>query len=96
MVKKIYICCPSERLDEFDAFSTRYPEIVIVFQQQHTLILLVLWDMATFFKDLGRHYDAINQTEQAQTRYRSAYRLRVVIQSELTHQMQNISDNREQ
>jgi hypothetical protein len=88
MVKRIYVDCPSERLDEFDAFSALYPEKVTVFQQEYALILLVLWDLANFFKDLGRQYEAMNQMEVAQARYRSAYRLRLIIKTELTNQIQ--------
>ena len=94
IVKKNYIHCSEDRLEEFDNFSTCYPGRFTVFQQQDTLILLLLWDLADFLKNLGIQYDAMNQTEKAQTRYRSAHRVRIIIQTELADHQQRTAGNR--
>ncbi len=89
-VRRIYIYCSNNRLNEYDAWSEKYSHIVSVLQHVDTLTRLILWDLSACIVDIGNYYDAEKQTDLSQARYRYAYRLHVIIQGHLNNRIEMI------
>ncbi|CAF3868752.1 unnamed protein product [Rotaria sordida] len=87
-VRNIYIYCPNKSLNEYCVWSERYPNVVSVLQHINTLTHLILWDLSTCIVDIGNYYDNENQKDLAQTRYRYAYRLHIIIRENLNNRRQ--------
>ncbi len=89
-VQRVYIYCSNNRLQEYDRWSERYPNIVSVLQYVHTLIRLILWDLSACIMNIGNFYYNRNEKNLAQARYRYVYRLHVIIQGDLNNRMEMI------
>lgn len=89
-VQSVYIYCSNHRLDEYDQWSKNFPNVVFVLQHFHTLTRLILWQLSACIMNIGERYDKENKNDLAQARYRYAYRLHVIIQSNLNNQIEMI------
>lgn len=89
-VRKLFIYCSNNRLDEYDIWSKKHADIVSVLQHFHTLTQLILWELSACIVIIGENYDRENETTLAQTRYRYAYRLHVIIKKDLDKQREII------
>jgi hypothetical protein len=89
-VRRVYIYCSNNRLNEYDAWSEKYSPIVSVLQHFDTLTRLILWDLSACIVDIANYYDSENKTNLAQARYRYAYRLHVIIQGDLNNRIEMI------
>ncbi|CAF1235863.1 unnamed protein product [Rotaria sp. Silwood1] len=87
-VRNIYIYCPNKSLNEYCIWSEKYPNIVSVLQHIDTLTRLILWDLSACIVNIGNYYDNENQKNLAQTRYRYAYRLHIIIHEDLNNRLQ--------
>ncbi|CAF4541258.1 unnamed protein product [Rotaria sp. Silwood2] len=92
-VRNIYIYCPNKSLNEYCAWSERYPNVVSVLQHIDSLTRLILWDLSACIVDIGNYYDNENQKNLAQTRYRYAYRLHIIIREDLNNRPQMFGGN---
>jgi hypothetical protein len=92
-VRRVYIYCSNTRLNEYDTWSKRYPNIVSVLQHFHSLTRLIIWDLSACIVDIGNYYDSENKRDLAQVRYCYAYRLHFIIQADLNNRIEMIEYN---
>jgi hypothetical protein len=91
-VRRVYIYCSNNRLNEYDTWSERYPHIISVLQHFDTLTRLILWDLSACIMDIGNYYDSQNENHLAQARYYYVYRLHAIIQGDLNNRIQIIEN----
>jgi hypothetical protein len=89
-VRKVYIYSPNNPSKQYYALSERYPTVFSVMQHIDSLTRLILWDLSACIVDIGNYYDSENKKNLAQTRYRYAYRLHLVIREDLNNRIEMI------
>ncbi|CAM4778267.1 unnamed protein product [Rotaria magnacalcarata] len=69
--------------EEYRAWIETYSNIVSVLRQINTLTRLIIWDLSISIIEIGNSYDNQNQNNLAQTRFRYAYHLQIMIREDL-------------
>ncbi|CAF2270018.1 unnamed protein product [Rotaria magnacalcarata] len=83
LVSRLYIYCPNTHAEEYRAWIEAYSNIVSVLRQINTLTRLIIWDLSISIIEIGNSYDNQNQNNLAQTRFRYAYHLQIMIREDL-------------
>jgi hypothetical protein len=87
-VRRLYIYCSNDRLNEYDTWSARCSQKLSVLQHFDTLIRLILWDLSACIVDIANYYASENKRQLALTRYYYAYRLHYMIEGKLNNRME--------
>ena len=78
-VRKLYIHCSNDRLEEYDGWRNRYPQLISVLLHIDSLTQSILWELSACIIDIGTCYTRNNHRNLAQKRYQYACRLHWVI-----------------